>query len=126
MKKILLIIGLISSLSLSFAEQNVIEVRSGYDVYNHVKDKDGDEDDDLFENGWNLGLEYRRGIIGGLQLGAGIEISQSNSNAPGDLYYPGGIAVKFDYDNLISVPLYVTARYNFENSTEVVPFVKLI
>ena len=52
MKKILLIIGLISSLSLSFAEQNVIEVRSGYDVYNHVKDKDGDEDDDLFENGW--------------------------------------------------------------------------
>lgn len=123
MKKIFLLLSFISVLS--FADKNVVEFRGGYDIYNHVKDKDFDNSDDLFKNGWNLGLEYRKEVMTGLELGAGIEINQSSSKTPNDLNYPGGISIKYDYDNLTSVPLYFTARYKFENPSEFTPYVKL-
>lgn len=138
MKKIFLLLSLLTLGSLSFADKNVIEIRGGYDIYSGSDLKDGDIingdgpnyghdiSDDLIKTGYNLAVEYRREILDGFQIGGGLKYSNSKTEQPDDfsgffLYE----ATEYDYENLTSIPLYLTARYNFKNSSEFTPYVKL-
>ncbi len=58
------------------------------------------------------------------QVGAGLDFRLSSLKEPADEIEDGEKAT-YDYDNLISIPLYVTSRYNFKNSTEITPSIKL-
>ena len=127
MKKILLIISLIGSLS--FAGQNVIEIRGGYDLSSSTSfDKDiySEYDLDKFvENGFHFGVEYRREILTNFQIGAGLEYRKSDMDQPGNRrVYSENIDYSYDSDSLNSIPVYITARYNFRNFTGVTPYVK--
>ena len=118
MKKILLIIGLIGSLS--FAGQNVIEIRGGYDLSSTTSfDKDiySEYDLDKFvENGFHFGVEYRREVLTNFQIGAGLEYRLSSLDQPGNVRATNeNIDYSYDSGNLSSIPLYVTARYVFRN-----------
>ena len=127
MKKILLIISLIGSLS--FAGQNVIEIRGGYDLSSSTSfDKDiySEYDLDKFvENGFHFGVEYRREILTNFQIGAGLEYRKSDMDQPGNRrVYSENIDYSYDSDSLNSIPVYITARYNFRNFTSITPYVK--
>ena len=127
MKKILLIISLIGSLS--FAGQNVIEIRGGYDLSSSTSfDKDiySEYDLDKFvENGFHFGVEYRREILTNFQIGVGLEYRKSAMDQPGNRrVYSENIDYSYDSDSLNSIPVYITARYNFRNFTGVTPYVK--
>ena len=128
MKKILLIIGLIGSLS--FAGQNVIEIRGGYDLSSTTSfDKDiySEYDLDKFvENGFHFGVEYRREVLTNFQIGAGLEYRLSSLDQPGNVRATNeNIDYSYDSGNLSSIPLYVTARYVFRNSTDINPYIKV-
>ncbi|MCP1226071.1 outer membrane beta-barrel protein [Sebaldella sp. S0638] len=127
MKKKLLIVGLIGSLA--FAGHNVIEVRGGYDLSsstNFDKDIYSEYDLDKFvESGFHFGVEYRREILTNLQIGAGLEYRKSDMDQPGNRrVYSENIDYSYDSDSLDSIPIYLTARYNFRNFTGVTPYVK--
>ena len=127
MKKILLIIGLIGSLS--FAGQNVIEIRGGYDLSSTTSfDKDiySEYDLDKFvENGFHFGVEYRREILTNFQIGAEKKKKKSDMDQPGNRrVYSENIDYSYDSDSLNSIPVYITARYNFRNFTSITPYVK--
>ena len=128
MKKILLIIGILAG-SLAYAEGNIIEVRGGYDlssVTNFDKDIYSEYDLDKFvENGFRLGVEYRREVFPNLQIGAGLEYELSSMDQPGNIRaIKENIDYSYDSGNLSSIPLYITARYVFKNLTDINPYVK--
>ena len=116
MKKILLIIGLIGSIAL--AEGNKVEVRGAIDLgqeFNH--------------NYWNLkkeakfsyelAVEYRRELARNFELGVGLAYQDHGKVKTGNY---NGYSTEGDlYD---SVPLYITSRYTFKNSTELTPYLK--
>ncbi len=116
MKKILLVMGLLGSLAL--AEGNKVEVRGAIDLgqeFNH--------------NYWNLkkeakfsyelAVEYRRELAANFELGVGLAYQDHGKVKTGNY---NGYSTEGDlYD---SVPLYITSRYNFKNSTEFTPYVK--
>lgn len=116
MKKILLIVGLIGSLAL--AEGNKVEVRGAIDLgqeFNH--------------NYWNLkkeakfsyelAVEYRRELARNFELGVGLAYQDHGKVKTGNY---NGYSTEGDlYD---SVPLYITSRYTFKNSTELTPYIK--
>jgi opacity protein-like surface antigen len=117
MKKILLIVGLISSLA--FAEGNRIEVRGAIDLGQEFNHNYWDLQKDA-EFSYELAVEYRRELAGNFELGAGLayqdhgKVKTGNYNTfstEGDLYD--------------SIPLYITGRYTFKNSTDLTPYVKL-
>ena len=122
MKKILLVIGLIGSLS--YAEGNKIEVRGSYDL--DFKSKVESHDiSDQFDKGFGIGAEYRIEVIDGLELGGGLEYQKNEYNGfKNDPSFNGDYYVK-DTSGLDSFPLYLTARYNFKNSSEFIPYVKI-
>ena len=129
MKKVIFVLAVLSLSSLALAEKNVIEIRGGYDLSSRTKFKDGDDSDSkkFVKNGFHLGAEYRREILTNFQIGAGLEYRLSKLDQPSDysakgLYYT--FSDTYNYGDLTSVPLYITARYNFKNSTEFTPYVK--
>lgn len=126
MKKTLLIIGLIAS-SITYAESNKIEVRAGGDLgkkYSH-------EYSNISENtkfSYELAVEYRREFYENLEFGLGVAYQDHGKlKSTTTSYYQSetgytDFSTKGDLYN--SVPLYLTARYNFKNSTEFTPYVK--
>ena len=127
MKKVIFVLAVLSLSSLALAEKNVIEIRGGYDLSSRTKFKDDDDfsfDSKKFvENGFHFGAEYRREVLPNFQIGAGLEFRLSSLNEPDD-ENDGSYVYVYDYGNLISIPLYVTSRYNFKNSSEFTPYVK--
>ena len=129
MKKILLIIGILAG-SLAYAEGNIIEIRGGYDLSSTTHfDKDiySEYDLDKFvENGFHFGVEYRREVLTNFQIGAGLEYRLSSLDQPGNVRATNeNIDYSYDSGNLSSIPLYVTARYVFRNSTDINPYIKV-
>ncbi|ACZ09456.1 Uncharacterised protein [Sebaldella termitidis] len=129
MKKILLIIGILAG-SLAYAEGNIIEIRGGYDLTsttNFDKDIYSEYDLDKFvENGFHFGVEYRREVLTNFQIGAGLEYRLSSLDQPGNVRATNeNIDYSYDSGNLSSIPLYVTARYVFRNSTDINPYIKV-
>lgn len=116
MKKILLIIGLIGSLAL--AEGNKVEVRGAIDLgqeFNH--NYWNLEKDAKFS--YELAVEYRRELVRNFELGVGLAYQDHGKVKTGNY---NGYSTEGDlYD---SIPLYITGRYNFKNSTEFTPYVK--
>ena len=129
MKKILLIIGILAGL-LAYAEGNIIEIRGGYDLTsttNFDKDIYSEYDLDKFvENGFHFGVEYRREVLTNFQVGVGLEYRLSSLDQPGNVRATNeNIDYSYDSGNLSSIPLYVTARYVFRNSTDINPYIKV-
>lgn len=130
MKKIFLLLSLVVLGSISFAERNIVEVRGGYDLSSSTKFKDdglGSEYDfkKFVKQGLHLGVEYRREVLENFQIGAGIEYRLSEINQPSnERREVENIDYSYDSGNLTSVPLYVTTRYNFKNSSAFTPYVK--
>ncbi len=129
MKKILLIIGILAG-SLAYAEGNIIEIRGGYDLTsttNFDKDIYSEYDLDKFvENGFHFGVEYRREVLTNFQIGAGLEYRLSSLDQPGNVRATNeNIDYSYDSGNWSSIPLYVTARYVFRNSTDINPYIKV-
>ena len=130
MKKIFLLVSILTLSTLALAEKNVIEVRGGYDLSsstNFDNDVYSEYDLDKFvENGFNLGIEYRREILTNFQIGAGIEYRLSDIEQPGNRRVESeNINYSYDSGSLTSIPLYLTARYNFKNITDFTPYVKV-
>lgn len=118
MRKFLLVTGLLASAAL-YAEGNKIEVRGGFDLgqrysisNNSLLDKDA-------KFSYELAVEYRKELPYNFELGAGIAYQDHGKTKSKTT---NGIEAQGDFYD--SVPLYVTARYNFKNSTEVTPYLK--
>jgi hypothetical protein len=101
MKKLLIVLALVTSVA-SFSA-GTAEVRVGLDVNSKFKDDSNGTTQTTYSNdvktSWELAAEYRMPVWNNLELG--------------DLKM---------YD---SVPLYVTARYNFVNKSEFKPYAKM-
>ena len=124
MKKIFLLVSILTLSTLALAEKNVVEVRGGYDL--DFKSKvDGNDVSDQFDNGFSLGLEYRREIINGLELGGGLEFQNNKYNGYHNTPWTNGDYYTMDTSGLNTIPLYLTARYNFKNSSKFIPYVKM-
>ena len=102
MKKLALCLAVILG-TLSFADS--FEIRTGYDIggsYSNGPDADGLP--------FEIGLEYRKALPYGFELGAGISYQWHEDTDEGDLYN--------------SLPIYATARYNFWDYNWFVPYLK--
>lgn len=116
MKKILLIIGLISSMA--FAEGNKIEVRGAVDLAPEFNHNYWDLQKDA-KFSYELAVEYRRELASNFELGVGLAYQDHGNVKTGDY---SGFSTEGDlYD---SIPLYITGRYTFKNSTELTPYIK--
>ena len=118
MKKFLLIAGLLASAAL-YADGNKIEVRGGFDFGQRFSISDNGLLDKDAKFSYELAAEYRKEMPYNFELGVGIAYQDHGKTKSKTSY---GVEAQGDmYD---SVPLYVTARYNFKNSTEVTPYLK--
>ena len=117
MKKYLIILGMLLSLAI-YAEGNKVEVRGGIDLGQEFNHNYWDLKKDA-KFSYELAVEYRRELARNFELGVGIAYQDhgkvktgnySTFSTEGDLYD--------------SIPLYITSRYNFKNSTEVTPYIK--
>lgn len=118
MKKFLLIIGLLTSAAI-YAEGNKVEVRGGLDFGQRFSVSDGGLLDKDAKFSYELAAEYRREVPYNFELGVGIAYQDHGKTKSRTRNGIEGQADLYD-----SVPLYVTARYNFKNSTEVTPYLK--
>ena len=115
MKKLLLLGALLSTVAMA----QVVEVRIGGDLSNSGKFKGGFSDGaDLekraIKKGIEISGEYRTPIAEGFEVGGGI--SYKHNKVDGTGFY--------EHKGVESVPVYLTARYNFKNASEVTPYVK--
>lgn len=118
MKKFLLITGLLVSAAI-YAEGNKVEVRGGIDFGQRFSISDNGLLDKDAKFSYELAAEYRRELPLNFELGVGIAYQEHGKTKSKTR---NGIETQADlYD---SIPLYVTARYKFENSTEVTPYLK--
>ena len=106
----MLIIGLIGSLS--FAGQNVIEIRGGYDLSGTTSfDKNiySEYDLDKFvENGFHFDVEYRREILTNFQIGAGLEYRKNDMDQlENRRVYSENIDYSYELDSLNSISVYI-------------------
>lgn len=133
MKKNLLIAGILIS-SAAMANGNVIEVRLGGDLKNtYTVEYNGKREElnkSIYKNGIEVVTEYRKEILPNFELGGGVvvkratidrtsfyeELKKEDPNPNNKL----DLTVK----NIVSVPVYAVAKYNFNNSTSVKPYVK--
>lgn len=133
MKKNLLIAGILVS-SVAMANGNVIEVRLGGDLKNtYTVEYNGKREElnkSIYKNGIEVVTEYRKEILPNFELGGGVvvkratidrtsfyeELKKEDPNPNNKL----DLTVK----NIVSVPVYAVAKYNFNNSTSVKPYVK--
>ena len=118
MRKSLLVAGLLASAAL-YAEGNKIEVRGGIDLGQRFSISDGGLLDKDAKFSYELAAEYRREMPYNFELGVGIAYQDHGKTKSKTSYGIEGQADLYD-----SIPLYVTARYNFKNSTELTPYLK--
>ena len=115
MKKLLLLGALLSTVAMA----QVVEVRIGGDLSNSGKFKGGfsdgaDLEKKAIKKGIELSGEYRTPVAEGLEIGGGIAYKHNKVDGRG--YY--------EHKGVDSVPVYLTARYNFKNASEVTPYIK--
>ena len=122
MRKFLLAAGLLASMAL-YAEGNKVEVRGGFDFGSTFQHNYNDVSEDA-KFSYELGAEYRRELPSNFELGVGLAY-QDHGKLKSKSNYKGTYSYTVDGDLYDSIPLYVTGRYNFKNSTEVTPFVKV-
>ena len=121
MKKLLVVLGLIASVAL-YAEGNKVEVRGGADfatTFSHNFNNVSENTDFSYE----LALEYRKELPYNFELGLGIAYQDHGKLKSQTTGYPT-YNTEVSGDLYDSIPLYVTAKYNFKNSSEFTPYVK--
>ena len=133
MKKNLLIAGILIS-SAAMANGNVIEVRLGGDLKNtYIVENNGQRtelDKSVYKNWIEVVTEYRKEILPNFELGGGVAVKRAkNDSTPLYEQYKKinpAPTDKFEttVKNIVSVPVYAVAKYNFNNSTSVKPYVK--
>lgn len=120
MKYIYLILALILS-SLSFSENNVVEVKLGvspsprFDVTPSSKAKAS----------YEIGAEYRYELTNNVEIGGGI--SYQNHGKLKRFTDIEDTMVRVDVSDTKlynSIPIYATVKYNFRNETEFTPYIK--
>lgn len=85
-KKYLLLMGLALTFSV-FAENNIIEIKDGYEVQRNIKQKYGNGYKKLkFDNGFNLSGEYRREIFENIRIEAVAGSNFNNDKNSGNKY----------------------------------------
>ena len=115
MKKLAMGLFLILGLA-SFAAQNNVEVKAGYD-FGGKYDVDDFKGSSKAKNGaFEIGAEYRYEVSPGFEVGGGIAY-QSHKNLK-EKDYNGKKVEAFN-----SVPVYATAKYTFDTGV-VKPYVK--
>ena len=117
MRKFLLVAGLLASMAV-YAEGNKVEVRGGIDLNPTFNVGNGLNKDSKFS--YELGVEYRKELPYNFELGVGIAYQDHGKSKSKTI---NGVKIESDFYD--SIPLYVTGRYNFKNSTEVIPYLKL-
>ena len=115
MKKLLLLGALLSTVAMA----QVVEVRIGGDLSNSGKFKVDSLMEQILKKkaikkGIELSGEYRTPVAEGLEIGGGIAYKHNKVDGRG--YY--------EHKGVDSVPVYLTARYNFKNASEVTPYIK--
>ena len=110
MKKLLMVLAL--TISAASFSAGTAEVRLGLDINPKFS---GDSKVEDVKTSWELAAEYRMPVWNNLELGAGLAY-QSH----GKMELSDGDLKMYD-----SVPLYVTARYNFVNKSEFKPYAKM-
>lgn len=126
MKKVLIILGIITS-SIIYSENRKLEIKLGGDLakkYSHEYNNISEDTKFSYE----VSLEYRREFFKNTEFGLGIAYQDHGKLKDSTTsYYQSGtgytdFTTKGDLYN--SVPLYLTARYNFKNSSEYTPYIK--
>lgn len=133
MKKNLLIAGILVS-SAAMANGNVIEVRLGGDLENtYILEHNGKREEankSIYKNGIEVVTEYRKEILPNFELGGGVAVKRATIDRTS--FYeelkkedpnPNN-KLDLTLKNIVSVPVYAVAKYNFNNSTSVKPYVK--
>ena len=115
--KLLLLLGVMVSAT---AMADVIEVRAGGDLTHNGKFKDGKYSGSNVKlkkkstrNGYEIAGEYRKSLTDAWEIGGGVAYKFNRISEEGT-----------EKKGLHQVPLYLTARYNFKNASEVTPYVK--
>lgn len=110
MKKLLMVLAL--TISAASFSAGTAEVRLGLDINPKFS---GDSKVEDVKTSWELAAEYTVPVWENFELGAGLAY-QSH----GKMELSDGDLKMYD-----SVPLYVTARYNFVNKSEFKPYAKM-
>ena len=120
-KHILTLLGLLALSTASFAENNIIEFKIGlspvskFDVTPSKKAKFS----------YELGAEYRYLVTNNTEIGAGLSYQNHGKLKKFTDVEDNNLKVEVSDTKLYdSVPLYLTAKYNFRNDSDIVPYVK--
>ena len=124
MKKLILSVFILTTL-VSFAEGNSVDVRAGLDLGSKSKVKNEDFSFDLLKKGFEIGTEYRRNLGAGFEAGAGIFYKRNNFKKEVlDDALVDEASYDTKYKSFNAVPIYATARYNFNTNSDFVPYIK--
>ena len=124
MKKLILSVFILTTL-VSFAEGNSVDVRAGLDLGSKSKVKNEDFSFDLLKKGFEIGTEYRRNLGAGFEAGAGIFYKRNNFKKEVlDDALLDEASYDTKYKSFNAVPIYATARYNFNTNSDFVPYIK--
>ena len=129
MKKVLL--GLVALSSLSFAQNTYINAKIGTNIgseYTSVSDGDGKlMNDETKDTGFEIAIESFQSINENVDLGVGIAYQKHNSRKSNTQYfsdYDGEHSITYKGGEYKSIPVYLTGKYNFVNSSAITPYVK--
>ena len=124
MKRLILSVFILTTL-VSFAEGNSVDVRAGLDLGSKSKVKNEDFSFDLLKKGFEIGTEYRRNLGAGFEAGAGIFYKRNNFKKEVlDDALVDEASYDTKYKSFNAVPIYATARYNFNTNSDFVPYIK--
>ena len=128
MKKILF--GLFALSCVSMAAETNLYFRTGADFggkFEVIKDEDGDyTEKDADDFAWEIAVEATKEVYQGLELGLGVAY-QDHGKPKNYTYVDSGVdgyTSEFETPNFISIPLYLTAKYNFNAINNFVPYIK--
>ena len=128
MKKILF--GLFALSCVSMAAETNLYFRTGADFggkFEVIKDEDGDyTEKDADDFAWEIAVEATKEVYQGLELGLGVAY-QDHGKPKNYTYVDSGVdgyTSEFETPNFISIPLYLTAKYNFKAVNNFVPYIK--
>lgn len=121
MKKVLL--GLFALSCVSLAAETNLYLRAGGDVYGKFEEITYDgidlNKDDADDFGWEIGIEATREVLPNFELGIGI--AYQDHGKPENIKISD---VEIDSPEYTSIPLYVTAKYNFNAINNFIPYIK--
>ena len=120
-RNLITVLGLLTLSTAAFAENNIMEFKAGlspapkFDVTPSKKAKFS----------YELGAEYRYLVTENTELGVGLAYQKHGKLKKFTDVEDNSLRVEVDSFNLYdSIPLYATVKYNFRNSSDIVPYIK--